>query len=742
MLKRQALAAVLIAAAFAAPASANVQVGSSGWEWGNPLPQGNTLRATSFAGSTGYAVGDFGTLLKTTDGGGSWSGLRVGTFARLEIVQALDASTVFAGGGCVARRSTDGGRTFTSVAFTPVESECRASLTDMSFASATVGLLLLDDGSVFATDDGGTQFTPRTALPGTRASGGQTTPTSIVVTGPATGFAATGDGRVFGTTDGAVSWRVVATTGQPIAEVWFADAGHGFAVGRSGLFARTDDGGQTWALRDLGAGPLNYTAIRCATPLLCVLSTDSGASLVRITDAGETRGAVITPATDPIHAAAFASPTRVSAVGANGATVVSDDAGTSFSPIGGRLTGAYTGIYAGARAGTAFATGQAGALARTTDGGKTWARGNVPTTAALIDVSFPSATTGYALDGDGGLFRTANGGTSWKTLGTGSAARPRGILAPSADVLLAVGPVGVRRSTDGGETFSAVRSRAISRAQLDDVSSARGAILVSGRATIARSTDGGRSWAALPKPGATRRERSRLRIGRVAFSSSRTGMLLDARGTVWRTTNAGRGWTSLPGVGTSSIGGLAVDGDRAAYLVPRGTGAYSLLRTTDGGATWQPQYVVSDDVPGDGVATSGNEVDYLLGGTSQLLASTTGGTSGARSTLTIATRRRTLSRAATITVTGRLRPAGPAAFVTVSALAPNGRWSEQTVDVASNGTFASSWRVGRGTTTFVAQWSGDFTSAGAGSRVMTVRVATPQPRRSAGRRGRGPRRRR
>ena len=72
------VAAAAALAAVPGLASANVQVGSSGWLWGNPLPQGNTLRAMAFAGTTGYAVGDFGTLLKTTDAGDNWTGLPAG----------------------------------------------------------------------------------------------------------------------------------------------------------------------------------------------------------------------------------------------------------------------------------------------------------------------------------------------------------------------------------------------------------------------------------------------------------------------------------------------------------------------------------------------------------------------------------------------------------------------------------------------------------------------------------------
>ena len=107
-MKRSRLAGALACAAgllavLPAGSPASVQVGSSGWQWGNPLPQGNTLRAMSFAGSTGYAAGDFGTLLQTTDGGASWSGLPAGTFSNLGEVQTVDADTVVAGGGCVAR---------------------------------------------------------------------------------------------------------------------------------------------------------------------------------------------------------------------------------------------------------------------------------------------------------------------------------------------------------------------------------------------------------------------------------------------------------------------------------------------------------------------------------------------------------------------------------------------------------------------------------------------------------------
>ena len=43
------------------------------WRWQNPLPEGNNLRdATLVNANTGTLVGDYGTIVRTTDGGQTW----------------------------------------------------------------------------------------------------------------------------------------------------------------------------------------------------------------------------------------------------------------------------------------------------------------------------------------------------------------------------------------------------------------------------------------------------------------------------------------------------------------------------------------------------------------------------------------------------------------------------------------------------------------------------------------------
>src|SRR3954463_966810 len=146
-------ALALIAAATVAQAD-DVTVGHSGWNWGNPQPQGNTLRAVEFAGARGFAAGEFGTLLRTDDRGRSWTGIPTGTTDAITHISIADDTSVVVAGSCVLRRSDDGGTSFAAI---PVS--CKPGIASISFPSGQTGYLLLADGSVSKTTDGGATFT-------------------------------------------------------------------------------------------------------------------------------------------------------------------------------------------------------------------------------------------------------------------------------------------------------------------------------------------------------------------------------------------------------------------------------------------------------------------------------------------------------------------------------------------------------------------------------------------------------
>src|SRR4051812_25230015 len=447
------LGAACAAAALAAPAGAAVQVSQSGWFWGNPTPQGNTLRAVDFLSGRGYAIGDAGTALRTDDGGATWAGLPTGTSAPLSRLQVVTPDVLIAqgGDGCVIRRSDDGGKTFRRL-YVLAESNCPNRVAATYFVTPQVGYIVLRDGSVLRTADAGETFAKQTAVPGTSAStgGGGAAPTEVVFTTADRGLVfvtVNGASRLYETTDQGVSWKPLDLPGGRVDRVTLLDADNAYAVGPN-LLLRTTDGGKTWSRRAAGDGQ-ELTSIGCATADTCLLTVAGGDRLLRTTDGGAT-ATTITAATQAIYAAAFASPSRVVAGGAGGATVVSDDGGVNYAPVGSDIGGSYLALRGGPEASIAFALGRAGQLARTNDGGASWKAVSVPTSADLADVSFDSSAGGYALDVSGGLFKTANGGQSWQTLDPGTTVAPRALLTPGSSTVLLAGPVGVRRQVGGG----------------------------------------------------------------------------------------------------------------------------------------------------------------------------------------------------------------------------------------------------------------------------------------------------
>jgi photosystem II stability/assembly factor-like uncharacterized protein len=709
-----AATAVLSILGVAGVATGAVGTAHSGWEWGNPLPQGNDIRAVEFSGNRGFAAGRFGTMLASTDGGAGWAGISTGITQDLTAIRIIDADSLVVAGGCAVRRSDDNGGSFTRLAWTANDSNCPFAIASLSFPTDQIGYLLVKSGDVFSTTDGGHSWARKTAVPGTFAAGAGAVPSDIFFTGPDTGAVATAGGTIFRTTDGGTSWTLVAGHSRPLTGLFFVDSNTGYAVGAGSSVLKTIDGGQNWTVKSSG-GSFDLTSIRCATATTCLATTDLGDRLLRTVDGGDTFSSV-TPSTEKIFAAAFASPTRAVAAGSFGATVVSDDGGATWATVGARIRERFTKLRA-TSPDLAVAVGERGTLARTTDGGHTWAPLGVSTAQELVDASFPTAESGFALDSAGAVLRTANGGTSWQILDTGTTTRPKSVLGLDPTRVLLVGPRGILRSTNGGESFSRLRGRAVQNAGVRDVDRAGGFVFAWGAHTLIATRNGGKTWRRVRRPG-------RAILVSADFVSTRVGFALTADSRVWQTRNGGRRWRELI-TGSSDVSDLSFGSSRTGWLVlNRFTGEPGghLLRTTDGGRTWRPQLIDDDQIERGGIEATGRYTAVLLAQPNELLSTTIGGDQGEASSLRLSTKRRSLSRRGTVKVTGRLRPAEGAEQVLVSMRrAGTARWSHTLVTVASSGSFTTTWRVSR-TSYFVAQWSGDDDRNGAGSRVLTVRV--------------------
>lgn len=225
--------------------------------------------------SVAWASGSGSTVLRTSDGGATWSRLNV-TSDKLDFrdVDAVDAQTAYVlsiGNGAESRiyKTTDAGATWT-MQFK--NDDQKAFLDAMTFWDKNHGLVFGDSINgqfyILTTADGGRTWSrvPAAALPpaleneGAFAASG----TNIAVFGKSNAWIGTGAGskaRVLRTADGGRSWQVADTplTAGPstgIFSIAFRDAKHGVIVGGDyrkeaeavDNLAMTNDGGVTWKL--------------------------------------------------------------------------------------------------------------------------------------------------------------------------------------------------------------------------------------------------------------------------------------------------------------------------------------------------------------------------------------------------------------------------------------------------------------------------------------------------------------
>jgi len=238
--------------------------------------------------------------------------------------------------------------------------------------------------------------------------------------------------------------------------------------------------------------------------------------------------------------------------------------------------------------------GDGGYLSRTDDGGQSWVRQTVGTSAAINDIYFRDKEAGFLLAGNA-IFVTRDNGAGW------TQAR---IFLPEefdgADVELysvrfsskkkgwVVGSISKRErvvdsilvyTDDGGGTWR--RQRAPSRVELihvDFVSDKRGWIVGQG-GTILFTRDEGASWT--KQNVATNRT-----LYHVDFRNDKKGWVVGERGTLLRTTDSGETWTEIPTNVNATLLSVKFPNDDDGWAIGRGG---IILRSSDEGKTWVQQ---------------------------------------------------------------------------------------------------------------------------------------------------------
>jgi photosystem II stability/assembly factor-like uncharacterized protein len=188
------------------------------------------LRSIAFATSqSGVAVGDSGTILRTTNAGVSWHLVSSNTKLTLQSIRFFNNTRgVIVGEGGLILRTTDGGATWT-----PSNSGTSASLTSVTSLNANTGYASGYNGTVLKTNnEGRTWAILPTSYPGSLSD--------VYFTDENTGYVSSiQNGEILKTTDGGKTWNTLTPiTPSALSSLYFPSPGTGFVSGDAGTLIK------------------------------------------------------------------------------------------------------------------------------------------------------------------------------------------------------------------------------------------------------------------------------------------------------------------------------------------------------------------------------------------------------------------------------------------------------------------------------------------------------------------------
>lgn len=587
------------------PALADLYIYESTWQKQATFPTGQTLNDVDMISATeGWAVGGYGVIMHTTDGGITWERQVSATYETLWTVFFTDALNGWASGN-VDLYTTDGGRTWKQ-AYRSLPSV--GTVYNMTFADLNRGFATGNSAnSIMKTTDGGRNwfrqdfpidiglvkfFDPLNGIASSHqgvmvtSDGGQTWTQRPNATGgdewvdTLRGWRINNSEVIGGlirqkidyTVDGGVTWTQGATPeGTFVFRLFFKDALNGWGVGTKENIIHTSDGGVTWQTQ---RGGLNAPR-RFNAPL------------------------------EDIH---VFDGLRGIAVGNTGLVHTTNDGGNTWTP---RQTGSGYSVHkiVATDERQAWAALEDGEILKTTDGGKFWSRqkayvGGSPQDALIAGIAFPNNQNGWACirgrigtPGIPSVLKTTNGGNDWEDVNNAPAHNCWAIDTFDNQTIVSVGFEGggapIVRSTDGGQswTYTVFTGSSIIR-DVDMVSANVGYMAAGVR--ILKSTDGFATWTTVALSGSW---------FDVSFVDENNGWALGANGNgfveLWHTTNGGQSWDmkSMPeAVAVHAVNAQTawvVEHDYDPNILGNATFAQ---RTIDGGQTFTRELVSLDNV--------------------------------------------------------------------------------------------------------------------------------------------------
>lgn len=497
-----------------------------------------------------------GKILKTEDATATtpvWTDVTPASVGAVEGWDFIDLNTGFAytSTGTVLK-TIDGGISWSSLAFSPAVT----GIKDIFFTDANHGFVAGLDGKIYRTADGGNSaWIEQSGINPAPLNGAYTESASV-------SYLVGQDGTLI-KKDAAGSQMQSISTNTTLN-----DFHSGMAVGDDGLTIAAN--GSYWTVSSL-SGALAGTDLTAVTEAATGVyyATGKGGKILK-NSAGSWTEEVSGTAHD-LCELAFNGSTLGLAVGKSGSIVRYN--GTSWTNVSQIASLELNASCRVPGTNTGYVVGNGGTIMKTTDGGKTWTSQNSGTTLNLNGIYFLDALTGAAVGNGGKVLRTTDGGSTWTAVTSGASAHLHDVhLSGNKGVIAGEGGT-ILRTTDAGASWLSETSSTLTSAVLKSVfmTDENTAYIAGAAGTMVKSINGGDSWVGLKKSGTENWTDAAL--NEIYFTDALTGYAVGSGGTILKTLNKGETWM-LQSSGVASnveLSGITQMGEGAIFSGSAGT---------------------------------------------------------------------------------------------------------------------------------------------------------------------------
>ncbi|MEW6195041.1 MAG: YCF48-related protein [Bacteroidota bacterium] len=544
----------------------------SQWYWQNPLPQkSDLLDVEAIDTNTVIAVGKSGAIMKTTDSGETWHTRNSGTNMELSKVQFVNRLIGFVlGSQGLLLKTNDGGDTWLEKSI-----NTSAKIYSFYFKDESTGWVCGHYGQLMRTTDGGNTWEKQNSKT-------INTLYHIIFVNDSLGFAVGEGGAIIKTTDRGNSWKGYTIGELHTLKYFFAlDDSTYWLMGKNVLF-KTTDKGNNWEIQLGGLGYEYENFKSCwffnkdkgfVFSNSDLLTEDGGRTWKEISWSGNRFNAV-----DFIGRSGWG-------VRESGIIKRTYDEGKRWYGVVGLEQNFFYDIYF-LNEKNGWACSDNKYIYRTTNGGYTWAKINIPAYVGKT-LHFADERIGYVFAYND-LYKTTDDGNTWENVFTSVKLFYDACFIDKTIWIVGgqiTGSNVLAKSTDGGITWEEIimniRGKLYSLFFFDDDTGwAYGS-----NGKIIKSTDGGRSWKELIS-GTTEELQSGF------FINKSKGWICGYGGTILFTSDGGETWNIQHKEELVFLQSILFVNENKGWAV-----GYNgiILSTTNGGLNWSRQYAPTEE---------------------------------------------------------------------------------------------------------------------------------------------------